>query len=104
LLLFSRSLTNFFPFSSFQHDDGCFTLLDLKQGRPISGALFNVLFNLNKFVAFETRDPFAMRQEREEVGVTEWDRFARSEYVRLAVEDDNDAESNEGLPWAAGID
>lgn len=42
--------------------EGCFTLQDLKRGRPLAGTLFNVLFNLNKFVAFETRDPFLIRQ------------------------------------------
>ena len=154
-----------------------FTLLDLKRARPLAGTLFNVLFNLNKFIAFETRDPFVVRQvrskqhvrraapvscggvraafqacgpcsvrqeggycgrdapgaggagaesgaerlgplrmqpcgrlwlfthgsllrslpfplprrqEREESGLTEWDRFARAEYVRLAVEEDGD--------------
>lgn len=28
----------------------------------MAGTLFNVLFNLNKFVQFETRDPFSARQ------------------------------------------
>ena len=38
--------------------EGVFTLADLKRTKPLSGTLFNILFNLNKFVAFETRDPF----------------------------------------------
>ncbi|GAB4813663.1 hypothetical protein N2152v2_000709 [Parachlorella kessleri] len=71
-------------------DPGCFTLMDLKRSRALAGTLFNVLFNLNKFIAFETRDPFVVRQEREESGLSEWDRFARTEYVRLAVEEDGD--------------
>jgi hypothetical protein len=29
-------------------------------------------------------------QEREESGLSEWDRFARAEYVRLAVEEEGD--------------
>ena len=41
-----------------------YTLQDLKRNRLISGTLFNVLFNLNKFVQFETRDPFQARQVR----------------------------------------
>lgn len=73
----------------------CFTLRDLKRTRPLSGTLFNVLFNLNKFMAFETRDPFVMRQEREDAGLTDWEKFARAEYVRLAVEDGDDVESLE---------
>lgn len=37
------------------------TLRDLKRCK-LSGNFFNILFNLNKFVAFETRDPFLIRQ------------------------------------------
>jgi serine/threonine-protein phosphatase 2A regulatory subunit B'' len=37
------------------------TLRDLK-GCRLSGSVFNILFNLNKFMAFETRDPFLIRQ------------------------------------------
>ncbi len=37
------------------------TLHDLK-GSKLSGSVFNILFNLNKFMAFETRDPFLIRQ------------------------------------------
>ena len=68
----------------------CFTMRDLKKSRQLAGILFNVLFNLTKFVAFEMRDPFTMRQEREDAasGSSEWDRFARNEYMRLAAEDD----------------
>ena len=42
--------------------EGFFTLQDLKRAKSLSGTLFNILFNLNKFVAFETRDPFLIRQ------------------------------------------
>lgn len=42
--------------------EGAFTLADLRRTKPLSGTLFNILFNLNKFVAFETRDPFLVRQ------------------------------------------
>ena len=37
------------------------TLRDLKSCK-LSGSVFNILFNLNKFMAFETRDPFLIRQ------------------------------------------
>jgi hypothetical protein len=40
---------------------GQLTLRDLKRCK-LSGNFFNILFNLNKFVAFETRDPFLIRQ------------------------------------------
>ena len=44
--------------------EGSFTLHDLKRARGLAGTLFNILFNLNKFIAFETRDPFIIRQAR----------------------------------------
>ncbi|GMH11301.1 hypothetical protein Nepgr_013142 [Nepenthes gracilis] len=61
-------------------DESYFTLRDIKASK-LSGSVFNILFNLNKFMAFETRDPFLIRQERENPTLTEWDRFAhRDEY------------------------
>ncbi|CAI7837637.1 unnamed protein product, partial [Closterium sp. NIES-53] len=76
-----------------EQKDGVMTLRDLK-GCRLSGNFFNILFNLNKFVAFETRDPFLIRQEREDPTLTEWDRFARAEYIRLSMEDEGDDASN----------
>ncbi|XP_031109586.1 serine/threonine protein phosphatase 2A regulatory subunit B''beta-like [Ipomoea triloba] len=69
------------------------TLHDLK-GSKLSGSVFNILFNLNKFMAFETRDPFLIRQERENPNMTEWDRFAHREYIRLSMEEDAEDASN----------
>jgi len=73
--------------------EGVFTLTDLK-GCKLAGNFFNILFNLNKFIAFETRDPFLIRQEREDPHLTEWDRFARMEYVRLSMEEEGEDASN----------
>ncbi|XP_010482911.1 PREDICTED: probable serine/threonine protein phosphatase 2A regulatory subunit B''epsilon isoform X2 [Camelina sativa] len=73
--------------------ENCITLKDLK-GSKLSGNVFNILFNLNKFMAFETRDPFLIRQEREEPNLTEWDRFAQREYLRLSMEEDVEEVSN----------
>lgn len=42
--------------------EGCFTPGDLKRHKALAGTLFNMLFNLHKFIAFETRDPFLARQ------------------------------------------
>ncbi|KAK4385420.1 Serine/threonine protein phosphatase 2A regulatory subunit B''beta [Sesamum angolense] len=53
-------------------DESYFTIRDLK-GSKLSGSVFNILFNLNKFMAFETRDPFLIRQERENPTLTDWD-------------------------------
>ncbi|KAK4480460.1 hypothetical protein RD792_013533 [Penstemon davidsonii] len=74
-------------------EESYFTLRDLK-GSKLSGSVFNVLFNLNKFMAFETRDPFLIRQERENPNLTEWDRFAHREYIRLSMEEDAEDASN----------
>ncbi|EYU33164.1 hypothetical protein ABFS83_06G150900 [Erythranthe nasuta] len=74
-------------------DQSYFTLRDLK-GSKLSGSVFNILFNLNKFMAFETRDPFLIRQERENPSLTEWDRFAHREYIRLSMEEDAEDASN----------
>ena len=63
----------------------------------LAGNFFNVLFNLNKFIAFESRDPFSIRREREEPHLTEWDRFARAEYVRLSMEEEEGAEGGRRL-------
>ncbi|KAH9569798.1 hypothetical protein CY35_02G009800 [Sphagnum magellanicum] len=75
------------------HKEGQLTLRDLKRCK-LSGNFFNILFNLNKFVAFETRDPFLIRQEREDPSLTEWDRFAHTEYIRLSMEEDGEDASN----------
>ncbi|XP_042518216.1 serine/threonine protein phosphatase 2A regulatory subunit B''beta-like isoform X2 [Macadamia integrifolia] len=74
-------------------NESYFTLRDLK-GCKLSGNVFNILFNLNKFMAFETRDPFLIRQEREDPTLTEWDRFAHREYIRLSMEEDGEDASN----------
>ena len=55
--------------------------------RHISGILFDVLFNLHKFLKFEMRDPFQEKLKREDGFACEWDRFANTEYQRLAQED-----------------
>ena len=55
----------------------------------------NVLFNLNKFLAFEQRDPFQLKQMQDEPHLTAWDRFARREYARLAMEEDQRQEDEE---------
>ena len=73
--------------------EGRFLLSDLKTCK-LAGNFFNILFNLNKFIAFETRDPFLIRQEREDGHLTEWDRFARTEYIRLSNEEEGEDVSN----------
>ncbi|XP_024019165.1 serine/threonine protein phosphatase 2A regulatory subunit B''alpha [Morus notabilis] len=69
------------------------TLHDLKQSK-LSGNVFNILFNLNKFISFECRDQSLIRQERDDPSLTEWDRFAHREYLRLSMEEDGEDASN----------
>ena len=54
----------------------------------ISGVLFDILFNLHKFMRFETRDPFQEKLRREDVHRSDWDRYAHIEYNRLAQEEE----------------
>ena len=62
---------------------------------PVSeGVLFDVLFNLHKFLRFETRDPFQEKQKRDDVFATDWDRYAYMEYHRLASEEENFASNS----------
>ncbi|XWS76229.1 hypothetical protein CRYUN_Cryun01aG0157500 [Craigia yunnanensis] len=91
----------------------CITILDLK-GCKLSGNVFNILFNLNKFMAFETRDPFLIQQpawnflreqEHEDPTLTEWDRFAHREYIRLSMEEDvEDASNGSAEVWDESLE
>ncbi|EME27306.1 Serine/threonine protein phosphatase 2A regulatory subunit B''alpha [Galdieria sulphuraria] len=54
---------------------------------------FNVLFNLNKFISIENKDPYLIRQEHATPELTDWDRFAAIEYLRLSAEEEAEEES-----------
>ena len=78
-------------------DQYAITLDDLLKPNKLaySGVLFDALFNLHKFLRFETRDPFQEKQRREDMFENDWDRFAQLEYHRLAAEEEeNSYESN----------
>ena len=60
----------------------------------MAAVFFNVPFNLNKFIAFETRGPFSVRQERREEHLSDWDRYARTEYIRLSMEEEQEQEGD----------
>jgi len=62
------------------------TIKDIKACQ-MAPCFFNTLFNLNKFLAFEQRDPFTARQEQAD-DMTEWERFARHEYLRLTADEE----------------
>eukprot|EP00768_Dysnectes_brevis_P006762 gnl/Dysnectes_brevis/5462_a7866_308.p1 GENE.gnl/Dysnectes_brevis/5462_a7866_308~~gnl/Dysnectes_brevis/5462_a7866_308.p1 ORF type:complete len:956 (+),score=409.09 gnl/Dysnectes_brevis/5462_a7866_308:40-2907(+) len=55
------------------------------------GNLFNVLFNLNKLMQFEARDPYTIRYPSNALEKSAWDRFARLTYDMLAAEEEGDA-------------
>lgn len=53
----------------------------------MGGVFFDALFNLNKFIGFEQRDPFAERQRRNDPFDTDWDRWVgqlQTSQVKLA--------------------
>jgi serine/threonine-protein phosphatase 2A regulatory subunit B'' len=65
----------------------------------VAGALFDALFNVNKYVCFEQRDPFLERQKREDEFDTDWDRFACIDYNRLAMEEEQREEEAMEVDW-----
>ncbi|KAM3136831.1 hypothetical protein pb186bvf_011090 [Paramecium bursaria] len=70
--------------------DILFKLHHFKTQMNVCGVFFNFLSNLNKLVAYENRDPFQMKNElTEHPDFSEWDRFANQEYLRLAMEEEN---------------
>lgn len=74
-------------------DQHAITLDDLIRPNKMgySGVLFDALFNLHKFMRFETRDPFQEKQKREDIFENDWDRFAHLEYHRLAAEEEENS-------------
>jgi serine/threonine-protein phosphatase 2A regulatory subunit B'' len=67
--------------------------------KQVSGALFDALFNLNKYLLFEQRDPFVERQKREDEFECDWDRFACIDYNRLAMEEEAREEEAMEIDW-----
>jgi hypothetical protein len=55
----------------------------------LAGVLFDILFNLHKFMRFEARDPFQEKIRREDAFQSDWDRYAHIEYNRLAQEEED---------------
>ena len=84
--------------------EGHFTLHQLQKHHSQVGIFFNCLVNLNKFIAYETRDLFAIKHSLTEFpAYSEWDRFAKAEYERLAMEEEN-GEDSEVLDAMEGWD
>jgi hypothetical protein len=66
--------------------------------------LFEVLFNLHKFMRFESRDPFQEKLRREDIAHTDWDRFAHMEYNRLAQEEEEGYDATMDMDGQQGAD
>lgn len=66
------------------------TLRDLLASPEAAHVALNMVLNVAKFLMFEQRDPFVSHHDRLMGGYegTEWDRFARMEYDRMAAEAD----------------
>jgi serine/threonine-protein phosphatase 2A regulatory subunit B'' len=59
----------------------------LARRKQNAGAFFSILVSLNKFMGFEQRDPFQIKQDMlSNPELSDWDRFCAGEYVRLAME------------------
>lgn len=52
------------------------------------------VFELSQFIKDIKRIMWNMLQEREDPSLTEWDRFAHTEYIRLSMEEDGEDASN----------
>ncbi|KAL2541578.1 Serine/threonine protein phosphatase 2A regulatory subunit B''beta [Abeliophyllum distichum] len=78
-----------------------FTLCDIK-GSKLSGCVFNILFNITKFSAFEGRGPVPTRQVDENPNWTEWDRFVHREYIKLYME--KNVSSGSVWQWDGSLD
>ena len=85
------------PFDSGRLSEGDFMQVHCNK---VSGSLFDALFNLNKYLQFESRDPFLERNKREDEFSTDWDRYACVDYNRLAMEEEQrEEERREGMDW-----
>jgi serine/threonine-protein phosphatase 2A regulatory subunit B'' len=77
--------------------EGKFKLHDFKKKRKSAGIFFSLFSSLNKFLAFEHRDPFMAKQEQmDNPNFNDWDRWCADEYVRLAMEENPDGDEDEG--------
>uniref|UniRef100_A0A7S3CIH8 EF-hand domain-containing protein n=1 Tax=Strombidium rassoulzadegani TaxID=1082188 RepID=A0A7S3CIH8_9SPIT len=74
--------------------EGHFSFEELRAVKQNVGIFFNCLVNLNKFIAYETRDLFQLKHQLTEFpDYSEWDRFAKAEYERLAMEEEQGEDS-----------
>ena len=80
-----------------------FTLPDLRRCQQC-GLVVNTLCNLHKFLALESHDSQAERDKQAMPNLTEWDRWAKAEYERLAEDDDCDDMTSSSLNELDGLE
>ena len=77
--------------------EGYFRLSDFKRNRKQAGIFFSILLSLNKFLGYEQRDPFIIKQDQIDYpDYSDWDRYCAQEYYRLSMED-GDEEEDESM-------
>ncbi|KAH7826815.1 putative calcium ion binding protein [Monocercomonoides exilis] len=72
--------------SSFDPSSVFITLADMLSSK-LSCFVFNVLTNHNKYITFETKEPFGVKDQTNQM--SDWERFALAEYERLSVDDED---------------
>mmetsp|Transcript_91795 Transcript_91795/g.264127 ORF Transcript_91795/g.264127 Transcript_91795/m.264127 type:complete len:546 (-) Transcript_91795:104-1741(-) len=78
------------------HAEGVFRFSDFKKRRKFAGTFFSLFSSLNKFLAFEHRDPFLAKQEQmDNPNFSDWDRWCADEYLRLAMEEGDDGDDGD---------
>lgn len=78
--------------------EGCIKLSDLKNCK-LAHIFFNTFFNLDKYLEYEQRDPFATARDMQDSDgnqPTDWERYAQEEYDLLVAEEGAN-EQTEGL-------
>ena len=80
-----------------------FTLPDLRRCQQC-GLVANTLCNLHKFLAIESHDAQAERDKHAMPHLTEWDRWAKAEYARLAEDEGEDQASIDELEGLEDFD
>jgi len=63
-----------------------FTKKDLRDSQ-MGSLFFNTLFNLNKLIAYEQRDPQRIKQVHATPHLSDWDRYAIAGYYKMAESD-----------------
>ncbi|CAK0800613.1 unnamed protein product [Prorocentrum cordatum] len=78
--------------------EGHFRLTDFKKKRKFAGIFFSLFSSLNKFLAFEHRDPFLANAGRSRwttpASTIGTDRWCADEYLRLAMEENEEPEED----------